>query len=207
MQRLHRLPSPFQRFSKIGGVLDFGVFDETDGTEAEIIEAVGATLGKVRRFDGERLIELGGRAIFEPALLGDWFDVESGTLIKRGDWRTADGRELQNPKLTSLGGVKIMSGASPIPEIGAGGQLAFAFTCPPYSLRAKPPEVQDLFDAIIAFLLPRGLQHEIRDWSRPALVEVSDYFEAGAEWWGIYLYTIRTPELRRLTVIAGSTTD
>lgn len=207
MQRVHRLPSPFRRFRKIGGVLDFGVFGDSDGTDADIAEAVGETLRHGRRFDGDRLIALGSRPVFKRALLGDWYDPESKTLLRRGEWTTSDGRELKDPPLPSLGNTKLVSGVGTLPEVGASGQLAYAFSCPPYTLDAKPAEVQELFDAIIAFLLPRELHHEIRDWSSPALVEVSDYFEAGAEWWGVHLYTIHIPELRRLAVIAGSTSD
>lgn len=207
MQRVHRLPSPFRRFRKVGGVLDFGVFDDADGSDADIVEAVGATLRHARRFDGDRLIQLGGRAIFKRVLLGDWYDAESKELVRRGDWTTADGRKLHNPRLSSLVDLRIVSGSCVVPAVGTGGQLAYAFSRPPYSLDAKPAEVQELFDAIVGFLLPRGPYHEIRDWSGPALVDVSDYFEAGAEWWGVHLYTIHTPELRRLSVVAGSTTD
>ena len=207
MQRMHRLPSSFRRFRKIGGVLDFGVFDETEGADADIVEAVGATLRHGRRFDGERLIALGSRAVSKAALLGDWWDPDTGALIRRGDWVTADGCELHDPRLPSLRNVKIVSGSCVIPEPGADGQLAYALSRPPYSLDGKPAEVQELFDAIAAFLLPDEAHHEIRNWNTPALVEVSDYFEAGAEWWGVHLYTIHTPELRRLSVIAGSTTD
>ena len=207
MQRFHGLPSPFRRFRKVGGVLDFGVFDDTDGMDADIIEAVAQTLPRSRRFDGERLIELGSRLVFKRALLGDWYDPDSKALLRRGEWTTSDGRKLIDPPLPSLTSFKLVSGGYELPKAGAGGQLAHAFSCPPYTLDAKPAEVQELFDAIIGFLLPRGPYHEIRDWSSPALVEVSDYFEAGADWWGVHLYTIRTPESRRLTVVAGSTTD
>lgn len=206
MQRFHRLPSPFGRFRKVGGVLDFGVFDDTDGTDADIIEAVAQTLPRSRRFDGERLIRQGGRPVFERALLGDWYDPDRQVLLYRGEWTAPDGRKLIDPPLPSLRTSKLSGGVA-LPEPGEGGQLAYAFSCPPYSLNAKPGEVQELFDAIIAFLLPSGRQHEIRDWSSPALIDVSDYFEAGADWWGVHLYTIRTPESRRLTVIAGSMSD
>ena len=39
------------------------------------------------------------------------------------------------------------------------------------------------------------------------LAEVSDYFESGLEWWGVFLFSIYVPALRRLVIIAGSATD
>lgn len=207
MKRLHALPAAFKRFQKIGGVLDFGVFDECDGTDAEIVEAIKASLRHARRFDGGRLIELGSRECFKEKLLGDWYDPSNESLVKIGHWRTSDGRELKDPSFKALESVKLTGGAGAIPDVGAGGQLAFAFSQPPYSLQAKSREVQELFDAILAFVLPPGASYVIKDWSRPELVEVSDYFEAGADWWGVFLFTIHVPGMNRLTVIAGSTTD
>jgi hypothetical protein len=88
-----------------------------------------------------------------------------------------------------------------------GGQFAYAFSEPPYGLQARPSEVQELFCAIRDFILPRGSEHEISDWSSPRLTEASDYFTAGMDWWGVFLFTVYLPTLRRLTAIAGSTTD
>lgn len=207
MQRVHRLPSSFRRFRKVGGVLDFGLFDESDGADADVIEAVDQTLRYGCGFDGERLIELGGRPVFKRALLGDWYDPDNKTLLRRGEWTTVDGHKLIDPSLPSLGNAEPLSGAEVLPEPGEGGQLAYAFSRPPYPLNARPSEVQELFDSIIGFLLPRDLHHEILDWSNPMLVEVSDYFDTGSDGWGVHLYTIHTPELRRLSVIAGSATD
>ncbi len=45
------------------------------------------------------------------------------------------------------------------------------------------------------------------DWSSPRLPEASRFFAAGMEWWGVFLFTIYVPQIRRLTVIAGSTAD
>ena len=36
---------------------------------------------------------------------------------------------------------------------------------------------------------------------------VSDYFAAGMEWWGVFLFSVYVPALQRLTIIAGSSTD
>ncbi|MGO1078829.1 hypothetical protein [Inquilinus sp. CA228] len=191
----------------MGGVLDFAVFEESLGTEEELFEAVAAALGRRASFDADRLRSLGGRPIDERMFFGDWHDHESGALLRLGQYVTAEGKHLQDPKLLALDRVHIVSGAAMHPEPGAGGQFAYAFSRPPYPLRAKPRQVQAVFDVIRGFILPPGHDSEILDWSSPHLPEVSDYFEAGMDWWGVFLFSIRTPTLQRLTVIAGSTTD
>jgi steroid 5-alpha reductase family enzyme len=67
--------------------------------------------------------------------------------------------------------------------------------------------VQAVFDEIRDFILPPAHQYEICDWSSPRLPEVSDYFTDGMEWWGVFLFSIYVPALKRLTIVAGSTTD
>jgi len=90
---------------------------------------------------------------------------------------------------------------------GTGGNSAYAFLEPPYSLQASEGEIQALYAEITSFILPRDTAHEIRDWSSPDLPEVHPYFELGAEWWGIYLLTIWRPDDRTLVVIMASTSD
>jgi hypothetical protein len=77
----------------------------------------------------------------------------------------------------------------------------------PYGPDAVPEEVQQLFTAITSFILPPGLDYQILDWSGPRLPEVSALFAAGMEWWGVFLFTVSVPALRRLTIVAGSTSD
>ena len=205
MQKIKKLPPAFKRFGRMGGVLNFAVFDDADGTDDEILSAVAQA--SKREFDLEKLRSLGSRRIDERAFFGDWYDRETGSLLLRGSYKTADGMELQNPRLKKLDRVKIMSGAAPCPEAGAGGQFAYAFSQPPYPLRARPREVQAVFDDIRDFILPPLQWSEISDWSSPRLPEVSNYFAAGMEWWGVFLFSIHIPSNRRLTIIAGSTTD
>jgi hypothetical protein len=207
MRRLPKLPPAFERFNRIGGALEFAVFEGADGSEEQILEAMSTALPYRKRFSPERLRSLGYRRINERMFFGEWYDRSSGQLLKHGDYRTDDGRELKNPKLAELEGVKLMSGASPGPEPGAGGQFAYAFSNPPYSLHARPREVQALFDEICGFILPPLQWSEILDWSSPRLPDVSDYFEMGMEWWGVFLFSIHVPALERLTIVAGSTTD
>lgn len=207
MKRVDKLPPAFKRYRKMFGVLDFAVFDEASGTEEEMLSAVPQAMQHARSFDAERLRKLGCRRIRERVFFGDWYDLESGKLLKLGIYTTADGSVLQDPKLQKLDRVKILSGAASCPEPGAGGQFAYAFSHPPYSLKGRPSEVQAVFEEIRDFILPPQQASEICDWSSPALPEVSDYFAAGMEWWGVFLFSIHVPALQRLTIIAGSTSD
>ena len=100
-----------------------------------------------------------------------------------------------------------MSGAAPGIDPGSGGQFAYAFSNPPYGLRARGSEVQALFEEIRDFILPPDERSEILDWTSPRLPEVSAYFSMGIDWWGVFLFTIHVPATGRLTAIAGSTTD
>lgn len=211
MERLTTLPAAFDRYSSIGGVLDFALFDDCDGTEAEVIAAIRQTLSALLTedapFDVDALRQSGSRIIGAREFLGEWFDPEAGQLLKRGNWTLASGMELEDPLLIDLQGHSVTNGSMGLPNVGNGGQFALAFSEPPYGLQAEPVEIQQLFDAIRGTILPGYAVTEIRDWTSSALVEVSPYFEAGMEWWGVYLFSLYTPQSRRLTIIAGSTTD
>lgn len=207
MKSIEKLPSAFKHYPNMMGVLNFAIFENASGTEEETFSAIPEALLHSRKFDAERLRGLGFRRITERDFYGDWYDLETGHLLKVGSWTTADGRQLENPKLKDLDEVKIMFGAATRPEAGTGGQFAYAFSRPPYGLKGRPSEVQAVFDAIRDFILPPGMHSEICDWSNPRLPEVSDYFAAGMEWWGVFLFSIYTPEIRRLSIVAGSTTD
>jgi hypothetical protein len=207
MHRIAKLPAAFKRFAKIGGVVGFAVFEGSEGSDEEAVEAIGSAIPKRATFNVDKLREIVGRVIRERKFFGDWFDPDTGALIKVGNWRTEKGEQLHNPKLKALEKVRIVGGGFSPPDPGSGGQFAYAFTTPPYSLRARPAEVQQLFDEVRDFIMPAGLSSEIMDWSSPRLREVSNCFVPGMEWWGVFLFTIHVPDLRRLTVAIASTTD
>jgi hypothetical protein len=210
MRAVEKLPPSFKRFHKAGGVVRFAVFDGSEGAEDELVAAIKAALPRGCTFDEDKLRALPRRALKERAFFGDWFDPVDRSLIRIGDWRTQDGQRLHNPKLRNLigkghGRSEEMSGAARGFEPGEGGQIAYAFSNPPYSLRARPTEVQQLFDDITAFIVPADQQTVILDWTSTRLPEVSDYFAAGMDWWGAFLFTIHVPATGRLTAIAAST--
>lgn len=208
MKQIAPLPPIFHEFHQTGGVLEFAAFEDAQGTEDEIIEAIASTLNHIAPVNTEALRSIGPRRITRQQFLGDWHDPESAALIRVGDWKIEGEKKLRtNPRFADIGQKKIVSGGGPIPEAGAGGQFAFAFTDPPYGLRASYGDVQILFDQICEFLMPPGSEVDILDWSSDRLPEVCDYFIAGMEWWGVFLFSLYAPALKRLTIIAGSSTD
>lgn len=207
MERIAKLPPAFKRYTKMFGALNFAVFDRADGTEEEVLFAIAKALPDACNLDAKKLRSLGFRRIGERKFFGDWYDPENGMLLKIGNYKTADGSNLENPVLKTLDRVKITSGTSTCPDAGIGGQFAYAFSTPPYGLKGRPSEVQTIFEEIRDFILPPVHEAQIWDWSSPQLPEVSAYFSSGMEWWGVFLFSIHIPAIQRLTIVAGSTTD
>jgi hypothetical protein len=203
MRAIDRLPLEFERFRHIGGALGFAIYEDA-GEEVDALTAISSTIPD---FDRRRLESLGSRRIDKLSFFGDWYDAATESVLKIGAFTTSDGKKLVNPRLKDLDGIDIRSGASSLPEAGAGGQFAYAFSWTPYGLNAGPGEVQQLFNAIAKFILPPQHEHHIFDWTSPRLPEVSKVFAADMEWWGVFLFTIHVPLIRRLTVITGSTSD
>lgn len=88
-------------------------------------------------------------------------------------------------------------------EVGEG--FAYAFSEPPYGMSSGgPKDLNTLFHGL-CFALFGGLSEDLNiyrwetDWS--------NYFDAGREWWGTFLWTIQRPGSSNIAVIAGSTTD
>jgi hypothetical protein len=204
MRAVETLPPEFERFRHIGGALRFAIYEDARGGDAEALTAITSA---VPDLDRGKLESLGCRRIDRLRFFGDWYDMATDSVLSVGEFTTSDGKKLVNPRLKDLGGIKIQSGGSPLPEAGDGGQFAYAFSFTPYGLDASPEEVQELFDAITKFILPPNHEHHILDWSSPRLPEASKFFAAGMEWWGVFLFTIHVPLMRRLTVVAGSTSD
>jgi hypothetical protein len=204
MKTVERLPREFGRFRQIGGALQFAVYEDAGEDEAEALAAISSAIPDL---NADTLKSLGCRRIDKRRFFGDWYDAETDSVLKIGEYATSDGKKLVNPRLKDLEGIHIRSGGSPLPEAGAGGQFAYAFSWTPYGLKAGSEQVQELFTAITKFVLPPNLEHHILDWSSPRLPEVSKFFAAGMEWWGVFLFTVHIPVIRRLTVIAGSTSD
>ncbi|MBL8546822.1 MAG: hypothetical protein JNL81_10175 [Hyphomonadaceae bacterium] len=203
MHRVDPLPASFSRYRELWGVVEFAVFDDADGDPDTIFKTICSA---APIDDREALRAIGFRLIDDAAFYGDWYDPATGDLLLLGEYTFEGGRKFRNAPLRELEGLQQMSGGSGIPEAGAGGQFAYAFAHPPYTMRACA-ETQQVFEKIKHFILPTGVQHEILDWTSPDLPKASAYFEAGMEWWGIFLFSIYVPAHRRLTIIWASSTD
>lgn len=202
MHRVEQLPASIKRFHEIGGVVEFAVFEDADGDPDTIFNAVSASL---QIEDPESLRASSFRRIEDADFYGKWYEPESDSLLRIGFWESAAG-ELVNPRLRDLPD-ETLAGGGPVPEAGNGGEFAYAFSHPPYGLTASPREVQELFDKVRHYIMPPGVAHEISDWTSSNLRNASSYFEAGMEWWGVFLFAIYLPDYRRLTIAYASTTD
>ena len=211
-ERRDTLPPAFARFDEIGGELEFAIFDDADGDDEAVMRVIAQVLDDpnddpvnidLLRDRGYRRVDLAG-------FLGDCCDPNTGTLIARGTHRAPTGEIYVNPTLVALDDLPRFSSSSDgiaTPGDVDGEKFAYAFTKPPYSLKASGAEIQQLFDAVMREILPPGHPAEILDWISPDLPEISGIFYAGMEWWGVFLFTIYIPDLRQLTVIVGSATD
>ncbi|MGE0739846.1 MAG: hypothetical protein AB7O98_00775 [Hyphomonadaceae bacterium] len=202
MQRIANPSSAITRYADIGGVVEFAVYDDADGDPDAVFAAV-CDAAPIE--NPEALRAIGFRRLDDASFYGDWYELATHSLLLIGTWGGIE-RPLVNPKLRDLDDHRLAGGGL-IPEAGAGGQFAYAFSHPPYGLQAKPREIQDLFDKIRHAILPAAVDHEILDWSSPDLPMASSYFEPGMEWWGVFLFSIYVPEHRRLSIVWASTTD
>lgn len=199
MHRVAILPTSMARFHEIGGVVEFASFEDASGDPDEALNAICEV---VPHIDKERLRAIGFRQVDDKQFYGDRYELETHSLLTDEFLSGAPTRR----RFREIGDARANSGGS-IPEAGAGGQFAFAFVAPPYTLTGTANEIQNLFDKIMHFILPTGVGHEILDWTSADLPKASPYFEDGMEWWGVFLFTLYVPEYRRLTVAWASTTD
>lgn len=198
------LPLALEQYRAIGGILHFVAFEGSDGSVDDLAEAIAACIPAPFSVDTGMLRDYGGREIGMAEFLGQWCNPATGRLVRVGKWYGLDGEEYVDPELVLLEGIQTDGGVFFPPEPGSGGQFAYAFQCPPGELKARPAEVQALFDEVRAFLLPDGQEVEIRDWSSPDLDAVSDWFASGVDGWGVFLFTIFLRDSGRLRVVAAS---
>jgi hypothetical protein len=203
VHRVDPLPSAFARYYEMRGVVEFAVFDDADNDPNTVFEAI-CTSAPID--DREALRAIGFRKIDDATFFGQWYDPASGALLLFGQYTFEGGQTFTNPRLRDLEGLRMMSGGSGLPEPGGGGEFAYAFSHPPYGMSGCR-DVQLAFEKIMHFIMPAGVDHEILDWADPALPKAGAYFQAGMEWWGVFLFSIYVPSYRRLTIAWASTTD
>lgn len=203
MRRPGRVSRSVERFRAVGGVVEHCFFEGPCAAREDHLRAVADCLAVAPT----ALAPLPGRRIDRRAFLGAWYDEERRGLVKVGRWKTAGGRALSDPLLRDLGEDRVVSGGGPLPHPGASFGYAYAFSAPPYPLRAAPAEIDALFHRVLPSFMPSHAAAEIYDWTAPALNAVSPYFAPGAEWWGMFLYSVALPAEERLCVIMASSTD
>ncbi len=211
-KRRDTLPPAFARFEEIGGELAFAIFDDADGDDEAVLQVIAQVLDDPMDdpVDIDLLRKHGYRRVDLAGFLGDCCDPKTSTLIARGTHRSGRGEIYVNPTLAALDDLpRLSSSSSGIVRPGDvnGEKFAYAFSKPPYRLRASGAEIQQLFDAVMGEILPPGHPADILDWTNPDLPAVSGIFYAGMEWWGVFLFSIYIPDLRQLTIIVGSATD
>lgn len=79
----------------------------------------------------------------------------------------------------------------------------YAFGSPPYGLQATEEEASRLFNAINDALFGHGATLEIMKWS----TDWSTYFASGREWWGSYLWTVKSSARPYIVALGASQTD
>lgn len=194
-----------RRIKKLGCVIDVSAFEANDGELETCRQAISQTFGPDRT--DAILFSVSPRKLRERKFFGDWLNLDTGKLIKRGTYKNDAGDELIDPTMEKLFKFGARSSACEIPDAGSGGQFAYAFLCPPYSLRGSARSIQETFDELRWAILPNDTENEILDWTSPILTNFSAYFKVGMEWWGIFLFTIFSRSRRRLIVLSASTTD
>ncbi len=208
-------PRALAAFRAAGGVIDYSFFLATDEDLATVGTAMQRHFSELDgvgplwrpSFDAAALETLPRRKVDKVTLFGSWYEPSTGELKKLGSGVVKGKGNLTDPLYSELGTGRTLNWAGPAPEAGTGGQYAYAFTEPPHGLSAEPATVQSLFDDINSEVFPSKFDHLIVDWSGEDLVKLSNYFEAGMEWWGVLLFTVYVPHLQRLTVVSASTTD
>ena len=214
---MRRIPTPkiFCELKKIGVVLKYSFFDSAGPTRSSRLLAIDAHLADANepcewhlpKENAEALELLAERKLDRSQFLGQWCNPSDLSLIQRGSGHVQGVGEVENLRYDDARIKRIRSWTSSIPDSHDAGEYAFAFSQPPYSLFGGRAKAQRLFRESTGVILPPSEKIYIYDWSGADLSEVDSYFEAGMDWWGIYLFTIFQPSIGRMIVISGSTTD
>lgn len=95
-----------------------------------------------------------------------------------------------------------------IPKHGSRGHFAYAFGQPPFSIQADTEVRRDAIAALQLLLWPRDEDVIPYDWSCQELGLICpEYYKSGLEWWGVFLFAIEIPSIKRLWIASASATD
>lgn len=213
MRDVHE-PDEVRAFDRMGGAVHYSFFEDAAGSDRDLEGAVFWHCAKVLaqeyglgRIEPEVLPSLPRKRIDRRTFFGDWYDMARDVLIYRGNGIVDDGRELHDPTYDELGRSAIKLWRGYCPNVGTGGNYAYAFSQPPYAGQMARLEVQDMFRRINAFILPEDGGEIITDFSSTDLDDFCEHFESGMAYWGVFLFTIFIPATRRLIVISASTSN
>jgi len=79
----------------------------------------------------------------------------------------------------------------------------YAFSDAPQGPQISEPELSRIFQQVNQLLFGDLEGWSIWRWS----TDWSNYFDAGLEWWGAFLWTLVSPDRRRVVWLGASTTD
>lgn len=171
--------------------------------------------GVYRLIAGERRVRAARMAGLSavPALVGAattdaLLDMQLAENIQREDLSLSDEANAVRRLYDRWGKVDLV--ARHVKKSPAWVSKRLAMTYGDFDWRAKKlleDGVTEDFDQICEFLMPPGSEIDILDWSSDRLPDVCAYFTDGMEWWGVFLFSLYLPALKRLTIIAGSSTD
>jgi hypothetical protein len=214
---MYRAPSPpiIFELAGIGVELDYSFFGGAGPDRLDRLRAIDAHLSAAENprewhLPADAIVALQSieeRKLTREAFLGEWCDPRDLMLIRRGSGEVEGLGRVSDIRYDKLGEAPFRSWGGATPNCDEPGQYAYAFSCPPYSLEGPSAKIQRLFKASTELILGRGGRIEIFDWSGGDLTRVHPTFEAGMEWWGVFLFTILNPEDHSMVVISGSTTD
>lgn len=142
---------------------------------------------------------MAGERISKDEFLGPRYDFQRRGLIVRGKGTFLNEFFFHSDDPTPD---NIVSSDNIDDGIGVG--YAYAFSSPPYGVQVPAEDIAVLFEKINSFILG-GMNSKSVIYRWPT--DWSNYFEAGDEWWGSFLWTFANPGTLQIVVLAASTTD
>jgi hypothetical protein len=95
-----------------------------------------------------------------------------------------------------------------IPKLGDRSHFTYAFGQPPHGIHADTEVKRDAIAALQLLLWPQGVDVIPYDWSCLELGLICpEYYHSGLEWWGVFLFAIEIPSIKRLWIASASATD
>ena len=184
------MPESLVEYLELGGCSHFSFLDGVDGDPLALESAIQYhfenlpefDMGPVFRpsFDLKPLKEIKPREITREEFYGTSFDPKTRRLTEKQCY------------------------AEPGQSTG---EFAYAFAHPAIPMGNVMERLQSIFEEVDRLIFPEGCSFSILDWSDRKLKSMSDYYDAGFEYWGAFLFTIYVPKKSKITVISASSSD